>query len=105
MTTTRRARAFLFLLVLGIAVNAGAYFLSARSVAGLRVQQHAQCKFDSDLGGAPVAAMPGGKPPLLGIEIVSDARVAWREAGCPGRLAPAAPSFTRWARYYHQPLN
>jgi hypothetical protein len=102
--TAGARRAIIGLAVTGVAVNAATVVLAARDVAGLRTAVLTQCKFDADLGGAPVAVSPAtGKPSLLGVTIVSDARIAWYGLGCPGRLAPPAPSFGRWAAYYHLP--
>jgi hypothetical protein len=94
-------RGLLYLVMLGVLVNAGAYWLSARSVAALRTQQHAQCKFYADLGSAPLAA----RPSLLNVAVVSDARVAWHGMNCPGRIPAADPSFIRWARFYDLPYR
>lgn len=99
-------KGLLYLIGLGILTNAGTYYLSARSVNDLSVQQHAACKFYDDLGGAPVVTTaPGVKPSILGVEIVSDARVAWHQLGCPGVQQPAEPSFLQWAKYYSLPVD
>lgn len=66
----------------------------------------ASCKFDSDLGTAPVTVVPPAKKAgLLGVTIISDARVAWHGLGCPGKLAPPGAGFVKWARYYHLPVS
>jgi hypothetical protein len=39
------------------------------------------------------------------VQIISDARVAWRQAGCEGRLPPADPSFIKWSAYYKLPAG
>lgn len=98
-------KGLLYIVGLGILSNVGVYYLSARSVNDLAVQQHAQCKFYDDLGGAPVVVPAGGKPGILGVEIVSDARVAWHQLGCPGMQQPAEPSFLQWAAYYKLPTD
>lgn len=98
-------KGLLYIVGLGILSNVGVYYLSARSVNDLAVQQHAQCKFYDDLGGAPVVAAPGVKPSILGVKIVSDARVAWYQLGCPGMQQPAAASFMQWAAYYKLPTD
>src|SRR5258706_11780239 len=69
----------------------------AKTIAVERQQQLSHCKFDADIGGAPIAVNPATrKPSLLGVTIVSDARVAWHGLGCPGKLAPPSRSFARW---------
>lgn len=103
--TSGARRGLLFLLVLGVLVNGGAYYLSARSVDTLRTEQQASCRFDADIGGAPVASQKGVKPSLLGVSIVSDARVAWHGLHCPGRLQAADPSFVKWAKHYRLPYQ
>src|SRR5258706_3050080 len=79
---------------------AGAVFF-ARTVGDLRTAVRSHCKFDADLGGAPIMVNPAtGKPSLLGVTIVSDARVEWHGLGCPGKLPPTPPPFpTRAPRY------
>jgi hypothetical protein len=98
----RRAVVFLFVLAFVIGgINLGVTF---RQTGALRSALTASCKFDSDLGAAPVAVNPStGKASVLGVTIISDARVAWRGLGCTGELGRPAPSFVRWARYYHLP--
>jgi hypothetical protein len=78
--------------------------VQAAQVRKLRTAVRSSCNFAADLAGAPVAVSPAtGKASELGVKIVSDSRVQWRGLGCPGRLAPAQPSFVKWARYYHLP--
>lgn len=78
---------------------------TSHEVGRLRAQQHAQCKFDADLGAAPIITQRGLKPSLLGVTIVSDTRIAWHGNDCPGHLPAAAPSFIRWAKRYHLPFQ
>lgn len=109
-------RGLLYLLVLGIAINTAAFWLSARSVNDVRYQQdrlHAAvlklCQFNADLGNAaadPVTLNPAThKASELGIQILADSRAAWRGLGCPGALQAPSPSFTHWAREYHLPAD
>src|SRR5258706_13312817 len=73
--------------------GAGAVFF-ARTVGDLRTAVRSHCKFDADLGGAPIMVNPAtGKPSLLGVTIVSDARVEWHGLGCPGKPPPPPPPF------------
>ena len=103
--TSGARRGLLYLVVLSILVDFGMYLLLTRSVHQLSTQQHAQCKFYDDLGSAPLTLGPNGKASMLGVQIVSDARVAWHEGGCPGAQQPPDPSFTKWAAYYRLPVN
>lgn len=106
-------RGLIYLLILGLTVNTAAFWLSARSVGDVRRQQTALhgavlklCKFNADLGGAPITVNPAtGKASLLGVSIVVDARQVWHGLGCPGRLPRAAPSLVKWARYYKLPYR
>lgn len=76
------------------------------TVRRLGREVRSQCRFDADLAPVPVAVNPATrKASELGVKIVSDSRVAWHQAGCPGRLPPPSPSFARWARYYHLPAS
>ncbi len=89
---TGRAVAIVAALILAVGATGAVFF--ARTVGDLRTAVRSHCKFDADLGGAPIAVSPAtGKPSLLGVTIVSDARVEWHGLGCPGRLTPPAPSF------------
>jgi len=104
--TPIRQQALVFLLVLVLALNGAAIIVGARAFDHLRDATRTQCKFDSDLGGAPIAVNPATKKAsVLGVSIVADARVAWRGLGCPGHLPPAAPSFVKWAKFYHLPSD
>lgn len=96
-------RAIVILFALMVLLAAANLFFTASEVHGLRAAVLASCAFAADLGGAPVVTAPGGKASRLGVSIVADSRAQWRHLGCPGHLAPAAPSFARWARFYHLP--
>lgn len=100
----RRPVVVLFSLM--VALAAGNLLFTAQQVGGLRTQQIASCAFDSDLGTAPVIVVPPAtRAGLLGVKIISDARVAWHGLGCPGNLAAPGPGFVKWARYYHLPVS
>jgi hypothetical protein len=104
--TVGALRAVIFLFMFASLVGVFNLWWTSRQVGAQHHSVIAQCKFDYDLSGLPVTLNPAtGKPSLLGVQIVSDSRVAWRGLGCPGRLAPPAPSFARWARYYHLPAS
>jgi hypothetical protein len=104
--TSGARRGLVYLLLLALIIDAAEFYLFARSVNSLTTQQHAQCRFYDDLGVAPITLNPAtGKPSLLGVELVSDARVAWHQLGCPGMEQPADPSFTHWAAYYKLPTS
>src|SRR5258708_7789582 len=75
------------------------------TIAQLQAQLLAACGFAADVGGAPVVTGPTGKASELSVKIVSDSRAQWRQLGCPGKLAPPEPSFTRWAAFYHLPAS
>ena len=104
---TRGARRAIVVLFGLVVLLAGANLLfTVRQVAAVHDALVASCKFDSDLGTAPIAVVPPAKKAgLLGVKIVSDARVAWRGLGCPGKLAPPGEGFVKWARYYHLPVS
>jgi hypothetical protein len=100
----RRALVFLFLLPSVVALIA----VGGLASTTLRLQQEvkSECQFNGDLAGLPVSENPAThEASILGVKIVSDSRVAWRIAGCPGKLAPAAPSFIKWAKFYHLPTG
>lgn len=73
--------------------------------AKLRQQILADCGFDRDLAGLPLANMPNGKPSLIGVKIISDSRGAWAGHGCPGTLPPPDPTFVAGAKLYRLPVN
>ena len=100
----RRAIVVLFLLT---CLLAGLNLLfTVRQVAAVQDALIASCEFDSDLGTAPITVVPPAKKAgLLGVKIVSDARVAWRGLGCPGKLAPPGKGFVHWAHYYGLPVD
>jgi hypothetical protein len=100
----RRAAAYLAVLLL--VIGAASLLFTVREIGQLRAAVLSECAFAADLAGAPVSVAPAtGKAAKLGVSIVADSRVQWRGLGCPGRLAPPAPSFVRWARYYHLPSS
>ena len=101
--TSRRAVVALF--ILSLLIGGLNFFWTSRQVNEATVRAQAQCAFNADIGPVPVTVPASGKPAILGVKIISDARIAWRRAGCPGRLAPPAPSFIRWARFYHLPAG
>jgi hypothetical protein len=96
-------RAVVYLFALSLLLGGLNLLFTAREVNQLRAATRSACQFAADLAGAPVVASPAGKASRLGVSIVSDSRQQWRGLGCPGRLAPPAPSFVKWARYYHLP--
>lgn len=100
--------------LVGVVVQSGSYqTANARTVRKLNHtvnklsrEVKSQCRFDGDLAGLPLTVNPATHTASeLGVKIVSDSRVAWHQAGCPGRLAAPSPSFARWARYYHLPTG
>ena len=100
----RRAVVVLFLLTAALA--GGNLLFTAQQVSSVRMQQIAACAFDSDLGTAPVVVVPPAtKAGILGVKIISDARVAWHGLGCPGELPAPGPGFVRWATFYHLPIR
>lgn len=104
--TSGAAHAVVFLFILSLAVGALNFFWTSRVVSGANTRARALCQFDAHLGSAPVSLNPSTrKASLLGVQIVSDARVAWRMAGCEGRLPAPDPSFVKWARYYKLPAG
>jgi hypothetical protein len=101
-----RAYGIVVLFALAFLVAVAAVTGVVTEVSALQREVRSQCKFDADLAGVPVSLNPAtNKPSVLGIKIVSDSRVAWRQAGCPGTLPAPSPSFTRWARFYHLPTG
>jgi len=101
--TSRRAVVALF--VLSLLIGGLNFFWTSRQVNEATTRARALCRFDADLGAAPLTVPAGAKASRFGVLIISDARTAWHRAGCPGRLAPPAPSFIRWARFYHLPAG
>jgi len=98
-------RAVVALFILSLLIGGLNFFWTSRQVNEATVRAQAQCAFNADIGPVPVTVPASGKPAILGVKIISDARIAWRRAGCPGRLAPPAPSFVRWAAFYHLPAG
>ena len=99
-------RAFTYLLVLTLVLAAANLLWTSRQVGAANAKAQAQCQFDADLGAAPVSTDPKtGKASLLGVSIVSDARVAWHQSGCAGQLPAPSPSFRQWAAYYRLPAG
>ena len=99
------ARAIVALFILALLIGGLNFFWTSRQVNEATVRAQAQCAFNADIGPVPVTVPASGKPAILGVKIISDARIAWRRAGCPGRLAPPAPSFVKWAAYYRLPAG
>ena len=106
-TITRGARrAAVGLLVLTLITGAGNLLASWNEARGVQHAAASSCRFFADLAGVPIAVSPAtGKPAELGVQIVSDSRIAWRGLGCPGVLPPPSPSFAQWARYYRLPYR
>lgn len=101
---SRRVQAAAVAAIAAILVGAIVYLLVALAQDSARIA--ASCHFWSDLGAAPVTVSPAtGKPSLLGVTIVSDARVAWHGNGCAGILPPPKPSFVRWAKAFGLPVG
>ena len=97
---------FVYLAVVTLVLAAANLLFTSQEVTQVRGAVLAECRFNADLGSAPVAVNPKtGKASLLGVSIVSDARVAWQQLGCTGRLMPPQPSFVRWAKAYHLPVS
>lgn len=99
-------RGFVYLTVLMIVLTTLNLLWTSRQTDAANAKTQALCRFDADIGGAPLAANPAtGKPSLLSVSIVSDARVAWRQTGCAGHLDAPSPSFRHWAAYYRLPAG
>jgi hypothetical protein len=104
--TRGAARAFVALSAVTMFLALTGFLWTAAAVNAANARARAQCHFDAHLGGAPLTVNPKtGKAALLGVQIISDARVAFRQAGCEGRLPPADPSFLHWAAYYKLPAG
>lgn len=98
--------AFVSLAALVLLLAGANLLFTAREVNQVRGTVLASCGFAADLGGAPLSVNPKtGQASRLGVQIVSDSRVQWHGLGCPGVLPPPAPTFMKWARYYHLPVN
>jgi hypothetical protein len=77
-----------------------------RTVRKLEREVQSNCRLDSHLAPLPVVVSRiTHKPPLLSVEIVSDFRVSWQEAGCQGKLAAPSASFRKWAAFYDVPTG
>ena len=99
-------RAVGYLLLLTLALDAAILVWGTRQTRIADARAQAQCRFDADLGGAAVTPDPKtGRPALLAVAIVSDARVAWHQAACDGPPPPASPSFRQWAARYRLPAG
>lgn len=104
--TRGAARAVVTLFVLSLVLAGLNFTWTANEVNTATTQARAMCQFDVHLGTAPLplparAAMPT----RLGVTIIADARAAFRQAGCTGRLPPPDPSFARWAKFYKLPAD
>jgi hypothetical protein len=99
-------RAAVILLVVSAVFTGATLLVTARQIRTLHMEISSQCKFDSDLGAAPITVNPAThKASLLGVSIVADSRLAWRGLRCPGTLPPPDPSFVKWARYWKLPAG
>lgn len=97
---------FVYLSFLMLALAALNLLWTSRQTDAANAKTQALCRFDADIGGAPLAVNPAtGKPSLLSVSIVSDARVAWHQTGCAGHLDAPSPSFRHWAAYYRLPAG
>jgi hypothetical protein len=105
LTITRGARrAALGLIALTLLVGGGNLWASWDEARGVQHAAASSCRFFADLAGVPITVVPAtGKASMLGVQIVSDSRVAWRGLGCPGTLPPPSPSFALWAKFYGLP--
>lgn len=92
-------------LVAVIVVIAAGFAYLASSVIHQQNQLRGACALYKDLGALPVKpAPPVKRPSIIGVTIVIDSRIAFREQGC-GRPPKADPSLVFWAHYYHLPLD
>ena len=97
---------FVYLSVLMLLLAGANLLFTSRQVSAADARARAQCGFDADIAGVPVTVSPAtAKASLLSVKLVSDARVAWRQAGCTGLLAAPSPSFRQWAAYYRLPAG
>ncbi len=99
-------RGFVYLLVLILVLEGANLVWTSRETGAVNAKAQAQCRFDADVGAAPVGIDPKtGRASQLGVSIVSDARTAWRQSGCAGQLPAPSPSFRQWAAYYRLPAG
>jgi hypothetical protein len=105
LLTAAARRAVVTLFTVCVLLAGTSMLFTGCQVRQLRQSVLSACLFAADIAGAPVVAGPAGKPSKLAVSIVSDSRVQWRGLGCPGRLPPPAPSFAKWAKYYHLPAG
>lgn len=71
----------------------------------LAKQLQADCGWYRDVSQLPVATPAMGNPSIVVPKLISDSRAAWHGHGCPGQVPPANPSYVKWARFYHLPVN
>lgn len=77
-----------------------------RNSAALSKEVLAGCGFYRDSAALPITVSTvTGKAAVTVPKIISDARAAFRQSGCPGMLPPPGPAYVKWAAYYHLPLN
>lgn len=104
--TSGAVHAVTFLFLFATALAVANLLFTAREVTSIRRTVGAECHFFADLSSAPLTVNPvTGRPAALGVEVISDARQAWRGLHCGGALPPPSQSFLRWARYYHLPAR
>lgn len=96
----------LALFALAVIIGGLNFLWTGSQVNSANQRAQALCQVNLDLSGAPVA-VPNPVPvkPPLGVKIVSDFRVAWKRAGCPGELNAPDPTFLHWASHYHLPVG
>jgi hypothetical protein len=102
---TRGARrAFVTITILVFAISLMAFALGARSISQLTAAQRSQCLADRDISNVAAIKITQ-KPSRTLISFVAHERQAFAGLGCPGKLAPPDPSFTRWAKAYRLPYR
>jgi hypothetical protein len=105
----RLAWSLVVLFVVSASLSAGNLLYTTQKVDEANVRARAQCLQNMHISPSPVTVLlVSGKPPAkppLGVQIVSDNRVAWRQAGCEGHLPPPDPSFLKWAHFYGLPVG